>query len=220
MNKPKKNKPIAVAVVEDDDDVRKSMQAILQQQPDMRCAGAFGSAEEALEKIPPLNPQLVLMDINLPGMNGVECVRSLTKQMPGLQVIMLTVYDDNNDIFNSLAAGASGYLLKPVRAKVLVEAIEEMAAGGAPMSMPIARRVVQAFKKPLLKKSDLTELTAREMEILQLLSKGFLSKEIADQSNISYWTVVGHVRHIYEKLHVRSRAEAIAKYLGTEQATP
>jgi DNA-binding NarL/FixJ family response regulator len=158
---------------------------------------------------------MVLMDINLPGMNGVECVRLLTEQLPKLQVIMLTVYDDDDDIFNSLAAGATGYLLKPVRAATLLEAIEEIHSGGAPMSTPIARRVVQAFKKPVAKKTELTELTERELEILQFLSKGFLAKEIALQLHMSYWTVVGHTRHIYDKLHVRSRSQAVAKYLGT-----
>lgn len=215
MNKPSKKAPISVAVVEDDEDVRSSMQAILAQQPSLRCVGAFGSAEEALQAIPTLMPQMVLMDINLPGMNGVECVRRLTEERPELQILMLTVYDDDEDIFNSLAAGAAGYLLKPVKSSVLLAAIEEVHSGGAPMSMQIARRVVQTFKKPLAKPSDLTELTPRELEILQMLAKGYLSKEIAPQMGISYWTVVGHVRHIYEKLHVRSRAEAVAKYLGT-----
>ncbi|MEI6645280.1 MAG: response regulator transcription factor [bacterium] len=206
--------PISIAVVEDDAAVRRSMQTILRQHARVQCVGTYGSAEEALQAIPSLNPQMVLMDINLPGMNGVECVRLLTEQLPKLQVIMLTVYDDDDDIFNSLAAGATGYLLKPVRAATLLEAIEEIHSGGAPMSTPIARRVVQAFKKPAPKKTELTELTARELEILQFLAKGFLAKEIALQLNMSYWTVVGHTRHIYEKLHVRSRSQAIAKYIG------
>jgi DNA-binding NarL/FixJ family response regulator len=207
--------PITVVVVEDDAAVRHSMQAILRQHASVQCVGTYGSAEEALQSIPTLSPQMVLMDINLPGMNGVECVRLLTEQLPKLQVIMLTVYDDDDDIFNSLAAGATGYLLKPVRAATLLEAIEEIHSGGAPMSTPIARRVVQAFKKPVAKKTELTELTERELEILQFLSKGFLAKEIALQLHMSYWTVVGHTRHIYDKLHVRSRSQAVAKYLGT-----
>jgi DNA-binding NarL/FixJ family response regulator len=210
----KQTQPISIAVVEDDAAVRRSMQTILRQHASVQCVGTYGSAEEALQAIPALNPQMVLMDINLPGMNGVECVRLLTEQLPKLQVIMLTVYDDDDDIFNSLAAGATGYLLKPVRAATLLEAIEEIHSGGAPMSTPIARRVVQAFKKPTSKKAELTELTARELEILQFLAKGFLAKEIALQLNMSYWTVVGHTRHIYEKLHVRSRSQAIAKYIG------
>ena len=215
MSKQAQTTPISIAVVEDDAAVRRSMQAILRQHASVQCVGTYGSAEEALQAIPALNPQMVLMDINLPGMNGVECVRLLTEQLPKLQVIMLTVYDDDDDIFNSLAAGATGYLLKPVRAATLLEAIEEIHSGGAPMSTPIARRVVQAFKKPVTKKTELTELTERELEILQFLSKGFLAKEIALQLHMSYWTVVGHTRHIYDKLHVRSRSQAVAKYLGT-----
>lgn len=213
MSKPSKAAPITIAVVEDDKDVRTSLQTILQENPATACIGAYASAEEALEAIPSLKPQMVLMDINLPGMRGVECVRLLTEKMPDLHVIMLTVYDDDNDIFDSLAAGATGYLLKPVRAATLIEAIEEIHSGGAPMSTPIARRVVQAFKKPAPKKTELTELTARELEILHLLAKGYLAKEIALQLHMSYWTVVGHTRHIYDKLHVRSRSQAIAKYL-------
>lgn len=215
MSKPNKAAPITIAVVEDDKDVRTSLQTILQENPATACIGAYASAEEALEAIPSLKPQMVLMDINLPGMRGVECVRLLTEKMRDLHVIMLTVYDDDNDIFDSLAAGATGYLLKPVRAATLIEAVEEIHSGGAPMSTPIARRVVQAFKKTAPKKTELTELTARELEILQLLAKGYLAKEIALQLHMSYWTVVGHTRHIYDKLHVRSRAQAVAKYLGT-----
>ncbi len=211
----KKQKPITLAIVDDDADMRRTLEAILQRQPAMRCVGTFGSAEEALRSIPTLCPQLILMDINLPGMSGVECVRHLTQHMPGLQIVMLTVYDDDDDVFNSLAAGASGYLLKPVRAAALVEAIEEVHAGGAPMSTKIARRVVQAFKKPAPSPSDVPDLTAREREVLDLLAKGFQSKEIATQLTMSYWTVETHVAHIYQKLHVRSRAQAVAKYLGT-----
>ena len=214
MTKPDKNAPITIAIVDDDADVRRSVATILKHQPDMRCLGTFPSAEEALQAIPTLKPQLVLMDINLPGMRGVECVAKLSKLMPGLQIVMLTVYDDDDDIFNSLAAGASGYLLKPVRTETLVAAIREVHAGGSPMSMKIARRVVQTFKKPLPDNNQVADLTARELEILELLAKGFQSKEIGAQINISYWTVVTHVTHIYEKLHVRSRAEAVAKFLG------
>lgn len=161
-----------------------------------------------------IKPQLVLMDINLPGMNGVECVRQLTAKLPEMQIIMLTVYDDDNDIFDSLAAGATGYLLKPVKAAELIEAIKVIHAGGAPMSMPIARKVVQTFKRPPTQKVGLPELSQREIEVLQLLSQGMLTKEIADKLDISYWTVVQHVRHIYEKLQVRTRTEAVAKFFG------
>jgi DNA-binding NarL/FixJ family response regulator len=211
----KKPSPLHIAIVDDDADMRRTLHAILQRQANMRCVGTFSSAESAIVDIPKLKPELVLMDINLPGMSGVECVRTLSQQMPGLLIVMLTVYDDDDDVFNSLAAGASGYLLKPVRAQALVEAIEEVYAGGAPMSIKIARRVVQAFKKPVQIPNEVAELTAREREVLDLLSKGFQSKEIASELGMSYWTVETHVAHIYQKLHVRSRAQAVAKYLGS-----
>jgi DNA-binding NarL/FixJ family response regulator len=211
----KKTTPINIAIVDDDADMRRTLHAILQRQANMRCVGTFGSAESAIVDIPKLKPELVLMDINLPGISGVECVRTLSQQMPGLLIVMLTVYDDDDDVFNSLAAGASGYLLKPVRAQALVEAIEEVYAGGAPMSTKIARRVVQAFKKPVQAPNEVADLTVREREVLDLLAKGFQSKEIATELTMSYWTVETHVAHIYQKLHVRSRAQAVAKYLGS-----
>ena len=206
--------PISVAVVDDDADMRRTLAALLDRQPDMRCAGTFASSEEALRGIPSLRPNLVLMDINLPGMSGVECVRALSSKMPGLQIVMLTVYDDDDDVFNSLQAGALGYLLKPLQSAALAEAIREVHSGGAPMSTKIARRVVQAFKKPAPPADEIADLTPREREVLDLLAKGYQSKEIAVQLAMSYWTVETHVAHIYQKLHVRSRAQAVAKYLG------
>lgn len=210
----RKRAPISIVVVDDDADMRRTLEAILQRQPHLRCAGTFGSAEEALRGIPPLRPDLVLMDINLPGLSGVECVRQLAQEMPALPIVMLTVYDDDDDVFNSLAAGATGYLLKPVRSDALLEAIDEVHAGGAPMSTKIARRVVQAFKKPVAAPADIADLTGRERDVLDLLAKGYQSKEIAANLSMSYWTVETHVAHIYRKLHVRSRAQAVAKYLG------
>jgi DNA-binding NarL/FixJ family response regulator len=206
--------PQSIAIVEDNTELRILTQKILQRVLSVQRVTAYESAEEALEKIPKIKPQLVLMDINLPGMNGVECVRLLTQKLPALQIVMLTVYDDDNDIFDSLAAGATGYLLKPVKAAELIEAIKVIHAGGAPMSMPIARRVVQTFKRTSPPKSDLPELSQREVEVLQLLAQGMLTKEIAEKLDISYWTVVQHVRHIYEKLQVRTRTEAVARFLG------
>jgi DNA-binding NarL/FixJ family response regulator len=206
--------PQSIAIVEDNTELRILTQKILQRVLSVQRVTAYESAEEALEKIPKIKPQLVLMDINLPGMNGVECVRQLTQKLPALQIVMLTVYDDDNDIFDSLAAGATGYLLKPVKAAELIEAIKVIHAGGAPMSMPIARRVVQTFKRTSPPKSDLPELSQREVEVLQLLAQGMLTKEIAEKLDISYWTVVQHVRHIYEKLQVRTRTEAVARFLG------
>jgi DNA-binding NarL/FixJ family response regulator len=209
---------IAVAVVDDDADMRRTLAAILNRQPDMRCAGAFTSAEEALRAIPALRPDLVLMDINLPGMSGVECVRVLSSRVPGLQIVMLTVYDDDDDVFNSLQAGALGYLLKPVQSAALADAIREVHGGGAPMSTRIARRVVQAFKRTERPVGGTADLTSREREVLDLLAKGYQSKEIACQLGMSYWTVETHVAHIYRKLHVRSRAQAVARFLSF--ATP
>lgn len=205
---------INVAIVEDDAEVRRSLINIINRETGMSCAGAFGTGQEALEQIPRLRPQTVLMDINLPGMSGIECVRKLAEAVPGLQIVMLTVYHDTKAIFDSLAAGAVGYLLKPVRADELVRAIRDVRAGGAPMSTNIARQVVQAFKKPASpERGDVPDLSPREREVLELLAKGYQSKEIATQLGIAYWTVESHVAHIYQKLHVRSRAEAVAKYL-------
>ena len=205
---------INVAIVEDDAEVRRSLINIINREAGMSCAGAFGAALEALEQIPRLRPQTVLMDINLPGMSGIECVRKLAEAVPGLPIVMLTVYHDTKAIFDSLAAGAVGYLLKPVRADELVRAIRDVRAGGAPMSTNIARQVVQAFKKPASpERGDVPDLSPREREVLELLAKGYQSKEIATQLGIAYWTVESHVAHIYQKLHVLSRAQAVARYL-------
>jgi len=204
---------VTVAIVEDNAGLRSSLKAILDREPTINCVGTFESGEEALEALPALRPAVVLMDINLPGKSGVECVALLSKPLPQTQFIMLTVYDDSESIFDSLAAGAGGYLLKPVQAASLVSAIRDVLAGGAPMSMSIARRVVQTFKKPAPESATDTKLGAREMEILDLLAQGFLQKEIAEKLGISYWTVQTHVGRIYEKLHVHSRAQAVARYL-------
>jgi DNA-binding NarL/FixJ family response regulator len=205
---------ITIAIVEDNDGLRRSLETIVKRGPGTQCVGLFAKAEDALRELPTLRPNVVLMDINLPGMDGVECVTRLAREAPGLQIVMLTVYDNTDAIFNSLAAGASGYLLKPVRAAQLLAAIKEVHAGGAPMTPNIARRVVQAFKKPAPVADETASLSPREHEVLDLLAKGFLQKEIADQLGISYWTVQTHIARIYEKLHVRSRAQAVAKYFG------
>jgi len=211
----KPEKIITVAIVEDNPNLRRSLEVIVSRQSTLQCVGVFPSAEEALKALPGLTPDVILMDINLPGMNGVECVRRLTQSNLKSLIMMLTVSDDDDVIFEALSSGAIGYLLKPVLSDELIKAIHDIQAGGAPMSMPIARRVVQTFKKPATIKNELTELTPRELEVLELLAKGFLSKEIAEQKGLTYWTVVDHVRHIYDKLHVRSRSQAVAKYLGT-----
>jgi DNA-binding NarL/FixJ family response regulator len=204
---------ITVALVEDNPGLRRSLETMLNRAPGIQCVGAFADGEQALRELPALRPRVVMMDINLPGMDGVQCVAHLSRDLPDTQIIMLTVYDNTDAIFESLAAGANGYLLKPVRTAQLVVAIKEVVAGGAPMSSSIARRVVQTFKKPAAATAEIPPLSPREREILDLLNQGLLQKEIADQLNISYWTVQTHIGRIYEKLHVHSRAQAVAKYL-------
>jgi DNA-binding NarL/FixJ family response regulator len=206
--------PISVAVVEDDAQVRRSLTAILKRGPGITCMGEFANAEEALREIPRLQPKVVLMDINLPGMDGVECVRRLSVLVPDAQIVMLTVYDNTEAIYNSLAAGASGYLLKPVSAAQLLAAIRDVFAGGAPMTSNIVRKVVQAFKQPALAAEEAESLSPREQEVLDLLAKGYLYKEIADQLQVSYGSVHTYIERVFKKLHVRSRAQAVAKYLG------
>jgi DNA-binding NarL/FixJ family response regulator len=205
---------ISVAIVEDDSRVRQSLATILKRGSGVLCLGEFGDAEEALLELPRLRPRVVLMDINLPGMDGVKCVWQLSELMPELQIVMLTVYDNTDAIFNSLAAGASGYLLKPVSAVQLLAAVRDVYAGGAPMTSNIVRKVVQSFKQPASAERKTENLSAREQEVLDFLAKGYLYKEIADQLTISYGTVHTYIERIFKKLHVRGRAQAVAKYLG------
>jgi len=180
--------------------------------------GDYGTAEAALEAIPKNPPNVVLMDINLPGMNGVECVRKLKQLSPATQVVMLTAYEDTENIFNSLAAGASGYLLKRSKSAEILEAIRDVQNGGSPMTTHIARKVVQSFQSsaaaaPATTTEPSEELSPREKEVLDLLSQGFMYKEISDKLGISFETVRTYIRRIYEKLHVRTRTEAVAKAL-------
>jgi len=209
-----KDDPITVAIVEDDSQVRHSLVGILKRGSGVLCVGAFGDAEEALRELPRLQPQVTLMDINLPGIDGVECVQKLSGLLPQMQMVMLTVYDDTDAIFNSLAAGASGYLLKPVSAVQLLAAAKDVYAGGAPMTSNIVRKVVQTFKQPVATAHETENLSTREQEVLDYLAKGYLYKEIADQLSISYGTVHTYIERVFKKLHVRSRAQAVAKYLG------
>jgi DNA-binding NarL/FixJ family response regulator len=213
----KDNKLITVAVVEDNAEVRASLKKILGAAPDMKCVATCSSAEAALADLPALHPAVVLMDINLPGMNGVECVTQLVPRMPGVLIVMLTAHDDTKNIFDSLSAGACGYLHKPVKAAELLEAIKEVYNGGSPMTGNIARKVVQAFSKPNQAKqaaSAESNLTDKEHTILEFLAQGYLYKEIAEQMSVSWHTVHTHIRHIYEKLHVRSRSQAVSKFLA------
>lgn len=205
---------IPVAIVEDDARIRRSLAAMLASAADIPCVGLFASAEEALAKIPALRPRVVLMDVHLPGMSGVDCVRELVGMEPRPQIVMLTSYDDSELIFSSLSAGACGYLLKPIRTAQIIAAVRDVYAGGSPMSSQIARRVVEAFSRPAAAhgvNSALSSLSDREGQILQLLSEGYLYKEIAERLAVSYATVRTHIERIYTKLHVRSRAQAVAR---------
>lgn len=205
--------PVTVAIVEDDARVRQSLVQIINRAPGLACAGAFATGEGALAEMPHLNPRVVLMDINLPGRSGVECARQLKDLLPATRIIMLTVYEDSDHIFNSLAAGASGYLLKPARAAELLGAIQDVLSGGGPMSSHIARKVIESFQQRPASPAAPEGLSARELEVLEHLAQGYLYKEIAEKLNIGYATVHTHVARIYEKLHVRSRSQAVAKYL-------
>lgn len=204
---------IQVAVVEDDKQIRKNLISLLNDSPGFKCIAAYDDAESALAGLPSVNPDVVLMDINLPEMSGIECVRNIKIKIPELLIIMLTVYEDTRKIFSSLEAGAVGYLLKSSHPDQILQAINEVMSGGSPMSAQIARKVVQSFHKLKSVESEIFKLTEREREILDLLAKGFLYKEIADKLFISHDTVHNHLRRIYEKLHVRSRTEAVVKYM-------
>jgi DNA-binding NarL/FixJ family response regulator len=205
--------PIKVAIVDDDDGIRASLATLIRRAPALRLVGDYEDAESALKDIPRCTPDVVLMDINLPGMNGVECVRHLKSSRPEMQCLMLTVYEDSDSLFNSLKAGASGYLLKRTASARLLDAIRDVHAGGSPMTPQLARRVVQYFSKPADGESPVAQLTPGERDFLEQLAKGYAYKEIADRMSISIDTVRSYVRTVYEKLHVHSRTEAVVKYL-------
>ena len=212
-SKPKPARLATVAIVEDDALVRGSLAQLINDAPGYRCTCLCSTAEEALKQIPRAVPDVALMDIQLPGASGIECTRRLKQTLPGLQILMLTVYEDNDRIFNALQAGASGYLLKRAEPEEILHAVGEVKAGGAPMSSQIARRVVESFRKPLPGNAEDVALSAREQELLSLLTKGYSNKEIATQMGIGFTTVCTHLQHIYQKLHVRCRTEAVAKAL-------
>ena len=204
---------ITVSIVEDNDQLRGTLARVIARAEGFRCLAQYPTAEAALEGIPKDPPQVVLMDINLPGMNGVECVRRLKQALPTLQVIMLTVYEDTENIFNALAAGAMGYMLKRTPRDELLAAIRDVLQGGSPMTTHIARKVVQSFQRAGPASEPTENLSTREQEVLDCLSQGFLYKEIAEKLGISYETVHTYIRRIYEKLQVRTRTEAVAKFL-------
>jgi DNA-binding NarL/FixJ family response regulator len=207
------NMQIKVAIVDDDEGIRTSLAALIRRAPTLKLAGDYPDAETALKEIPRHPPDVVLMDINLPGIKGVECVRQLKSAMPSVQFLMLTVYEDSDSLFNSLKAGASGYLLKRTASARLLEAIRDVYGGGSPMTPQLARRVVQFFSKPAEGELSVSRLTPGEREFLNQLANGYAYKEIADRMKISIDTVRSYVRTVYEKLHVHSRTEAVVKYL-------
>jgi DNA-binding NarL/FixJ family response regulator len=207
------NQVIKVSVVEDDVKVRATLTRLIDSTEGFVCASQHPDAENALKELPISNPDVVLMDINLPRMNGVECVRRLKEILPEIQVVMLTVYENTNIIFNALSSGASGYLLKQSSPDQIMEAVREVHRGGSPMTGHIARKVVASFQKISTPSRDYEKLTIREQEVLDSLAKGCTYQEIADALRITYYTVHTHIRHIYEKLHVRSRTEAITTHL-------
>jgi len=203
-----------VAIVEDSTTLRQYLSELISNTPGYRCVCACRSAEEALEKIPPQRPDVVLMDIHLPGESGIACTARLRQTLPKLQVIMLTVYKDRKMIFEALKAGACGYVLKRSDEKQILEAIAEVRAGGAPMTSQIARMVVRSFLDDTPIESETEQLSPREMEILGLVAQGRSNKEIGSRLQISFGTVRIHLSHIYEKLHVHCRTEAAAKYFS------
>jgi DNA-binding NarL/FixJ family response regulator len=214
--KGKNTNMISISIVDDEKALRESIATFVNGSQGFRCISTYGSARAALQGVPADKPDVVLMDINMPGMTGIQCVAQLREIAPAVQIVMLTVYEDTEQIFKALAAGAAGYLLKRSTPSRLLEAIKEVHAGGSPMSSSIARKVVASFQKSGTqseKQPNLPHLSPREETVLNLLAKGFTYKVIADQLGISIDTIRTYLRRIYEKLHVQSRTEAVAKYL-------
>ena len=208
---------ITISIVEDDPKTRSNLMALLKGEPRLSPLAAYASGEEAVRGIPAGKPQVALVDIHLPGMSGIECTARLKSQMPELHVLMLTAYEDSDLIFNSLRAGASGYLLKRMVPTELIQAIEQVLLGGAPMSMRVARKVVDHFHQIRQPVSEVEKLSKREQEVITLLAKGYFYKEIGESLGISLGSVRTYLQRIYEKLHVQSRTEATVKFL---QRTP
>ena len=205
---------ISIAIVEDLDVIRNGLKDFISLSTDFLVVGSFKTGEEALQKLPEIMPDIVIMDINLPGMNGIECIRQVKDKSPGTQFMMFTVYENDDKVFEALKAGASGYLLKNTGLLQIAESLKELHEGGSPMSANIARKMVNLFRDTDKKTPFLDLLSTREKEILQLLAKGLLYKEIAEQLNITTGTVRIHIHKIYEKLHVQNRTEAINKAFG------
>jgi len=211
---------ISVAIIEDHDTVRQTLSKWIDSSPFCRCVCACRTGIESRVEVPRHRPDVALMDIHLPGESGITCTRLLKERTPELQVIILTVYNDHDMIFQALRAGACGYLLKRSSREEILRAIIEVRAGGSPMTGEIARRVVEVFQRPVAASADSVNVTPRENEVLELLSKGMSNKQIAARLGISYETVCVHLRRIYEKLHVCSRTEAVIKHLHSRSTSP
>jgi DNA-binding NarL/FixJ family response regulator len=205
-----------IAIVEDNRVIRESLAEFVQTDPDCKCIYVCATASEALKEIPKCQPDIVLMDIQLPDISGIECTAQLKQLMPSVQIIMVTVYEDTDRIYKALRAGACGYLLKRCTPEELIDAIHEVKQGGAPMSREIARKVIASFREPATSVSEVEGLSPREREILELLANGYPNKEIAARVGLTDGTVRWHLRHVYNKLHVRSRMEAALKFLSTK----
>jgi len=203
-----------VAIVEDHAELSQNLAELFNDTPGYRCVCQCATAENALREIPRHKPDVVLMDLNLPGVSGIECIERLKAELPETQVLVLTAHEEGERIFQALQAGASGYLLKRTPPGQLIVAVKEMKEGGAPMTPEIASKVVQSFRKQSpTNQNEIAQLTPREEQILRLLSEGYIVKEIADKLAISFFTTQNHIKKIYEKLHVHSRTEAVIKYL-------
>jgi len=207
---------IKVAIVEDKSSICEHWERLLARSPGFECVCVCASAEIALRELPAKSPDVVLMDINLPGMSGIKCTEQLRQLLPGVRILMVTVHSDAQNIFEALQAGAGGYLLKRASDGELLQSIAGVMEGGGPMSGEIARRVIESFQRPVAPAEVGKKLTVRENEVLSLTARGFTSKEIAEQLGISARTVSQHLQHIYEKLHVRSRTEAANKFLASK----
>jgi len=211
---------ISVAIVEDNAGLQRSLTLLLEETPGFRCVGTYATTEDALRQLPKRPAEVVLMDINLPNMSGIECTRQLRELLPHVRVIIITIYRDNEKIFKALRAGACGYLLKRATPETILESITDVHQGGAPMSSEVARKVVEAFQQADAPRDAASELSAREREVLELLAQGLPDKEIAAQLSISLPTVRYHLKHIYDKLHVRSRTEAALKHNAGRNPIP
>jgi DNA-binding NarL/FixJ family response regulator len=205
---------VRVALVEDNPQLRKSLAALLNSTGDLACIDACADGEQALRQLPSVAPAIVLMDIHLPGMNGIECMARLAQLLPQVRIVMLTAFESSDEIFKSLAAGAHGYLLKSTAPEQLLDSIREVAAGGSPISGSVARKIVDFFRSKPPVAAGMDELAPREREVLKLLAEGCPYKEIAAAMQVSLGTVRTYIERIYQKLHVHSRTEAVVKYFG------